>query len=207
MDTGNYRIINQDMMKLEKFDRSSYTRWTDKVKFMLMVVKLYYVMDPSLPPIPEKLVPKPRKEPDRQRVADLEKLKMIRNEEKTLACRHIKNVLSNRLYDLYSLITCPRELWKTLEFKYKSQEDDTNKYLVSQYLRFQMIDEKAILEQVHELQVLMNKLKMFSIVIPEIFQVGAVIDKLPPSWKDYSKKMMRKTEDYSLDDLLKHLRI
>ncbi|XP_024990724.1 uncharacterized protein LOC112525010 [Cynara cardunculus var. scolymus] len=166
MDSENYRILNQDMLKLEKFDGSSYTRWADKVKFMLMVVKLYYVLDPSLPPIPEDPVPEPRKQPELQRIADLEKLRMIRKEEETLACGHIKNALSNRLYDLYSPMTCPRELWKALEFKYKSQEDGTNKYNVSQYLRFQMVDETPILEQVHEL----NKLKMLSIAIPEIFK-------------------------------------
>ncbi|XP_024974719.1 uncharacterized protein LOC112512810 [Cynara cardunculus var. scolymus] len=205
MDTGNYRILNQDMMKLDKFDGSSYTRWADKVKFMLMVLKLYYALDPSFPPIPEDPVPEPGQQPDLQRIADLQKLRMIRKEEETLVCGHIKNALSDRLYDLYSPIMCPRELWKSLEFKYKSQEDGTNKYLVSQYLRFQMVDDKPILEQVHELQVLVNKLKMLSIAIPEIFQVGAVIDKLTPSWKDFSKRMMHKTEDYSLNDLLKHL--
>ena len=44
--------------------------------------------------------------------------------------------------------------------------------MVSQYLRFQMVDEKTILEQIHELQVISNKLKGLSIDIPEIFQVG-----------------------------------
>ncbi|KAJ9552894.1 hypothetical protein OSB04_016939 [Centaurea solstitialis] len=57
-----------------------------------------------------------------------------------------------------------------------------------------MVDDKPILEQVHEFQVL-------------IFQVGAITDKFPPSWKDFSKRMMHKSEDYSLDDILKHLRI
>ncbi|XP_024962386.1 uncharacterized protein LOC112502647 [Cynara cardunculus var. scolymus] len=183
------------------------TRWADKVKFMLMVVKLYYVLDPSLPLIPEDPVPELGKQPDLDKIADLEKLRLICKKEETLVCGHIKNALSDCLYDLYFPITCPRELWKALKFNYKSQEDGTNKYLVSQYLRFQMVDEKQILEQVHELQVFVNKLKMLSIAIPEIFQVGAVIDKLLPFWKHFSKRMMYKTEDYSLDELLKHLRI
>ncbi|KAJ9536248.1 hypothetical protein OSB04_un000581 [Centaurea solstitialis] len=70
-----------------------------------------------------------------------------------------------------------------------------------------MVDDKPILEQIHELQVLVNKMNSLSIKIPEIFQVGAILDKLPPSWKDFSKRMMHKSEDYSLDDMLKHLRI
>ncbi|GJX30678.1 copia-like retrotransposon [Tanacetum coccineum] len=63
------------------------------------------------------------------------------------------------------------------------------------------------MKQVHELQVLINKLKALSVPIAKAFQVGAILTKLPPSWKSFSKKMLNKTEDYSLDDLLKFLRI
>ncbi|KAJ9565839.1 hypothetical protein OSB04_001805 [Centaurea solstitialis] len=69
------------------------------------------------------------------------------------------------------------------------------------------IPTKTQQEQVHELQVLVSKLNVISIPIVELFQVGAIIAKLPPSWKDFSKRMMHKSEDFSLDDLMKHLRI
>ncbi|KAL7605703.1 uncharacterized protein LOC111907908 [Lactuca sativa] len=70
-----------------------------------------------------------------------------------------------------------------------------------------MANDKPITEQVDELQVMVNKLNVLYISIPEHFQVGAIIAKLPPSWKDFSKRMMHKSEDYSMDDLMKHLRI
>ncbi|KAJ9543865.1 LOW QUALITY PROTEIN: hypothetical protein OSB04_023572 [Centaurea solstitialis] len=207
MDTGNFRLMTQDLVKLDNFDGSNYTRWADKVKFMLMVLNLAYVMDVNLEPIPENPIPETGKQPDQKLIADLEKKRLLRKEVEHLACGHIKNALSGRLYDLYAPITCPRELWKALEHKYKAQEEGTNKYLVSKYLRFQMVDDKPILEQVHELQVLVNKMNSLSISIPEIFQVRAIIDKLPPSLKDFSKGVMHKSEDYSLDDMFKHLRI
>ncbi|KAJ9545520.1 hypothetical protein OSB04_025227 [Centaurea solstitialis] len=207
MDTGNFCLMIQDLVKLDSFDGSNYTRWADKVKFMLMVLNLAYVMDVNLEPIPENPIPEAGKQPDQTIIADLEKKRLLQKEAENLACGHIKNALSDRLYDLYAPITCPRELWKALEHKYKAQEEGTNKYLVSKYLRFQMVDDKPILEQIHELQVLVNKMNSLSITIPEIFQVGAILDKLPPSWKDFSKRMMHKSEDYSLDDMLKHLRI
>ncbi|CAI9267909.1 unnamed protein product [Lactuca saligna] len=34
--------------KLDRFDGQNYTRWTDKVRFMLNVLKLAYVLDPKL---------------------------------------------------------------------------------------------------------------------------------------------------------------
>nr|KAJ0201683.1 hypothetical protein LSAT_V11C600310780 [Lactuca sativa] len=52
-----------------------------------------------------------------------------------------------------------------------------------------------------------TSLNALSISIPELFQVCAIITKLSPSWKDFSKRMMHKSEDYSLDNLMKHLRI
>ncbi|KAI3748019.1 hypothetical protein L6452_10830 [Arctium lappa] len=207
MDTGNVRLMQQELVKLDNFDGSNYTRWAEKVKFMLMVLKLFFVLDPTLPPIPDNPVPEAGKEPDFARIADLDKQRLLRKESETLACGYIKSALSDRLYDLYAPITCPRELWTALEFKYKAQEEGTNKYLVSRYLRFQMIDDKPILEQIHELQVLENKMRVLNIPLPEIFLVGVVVDKLPPSWKDFQKRMMHKSEDYSLDDLIKHIRI
>ena len=83
-----------------------------------MVLKLYHILDPNLAPIPENLTPAPGQQLDAASIAELDKLRQIRKEEESLACGHIKNTLSDRLYDLYSPITDPRELWKALEFKY-----------------------------------------------------------------------------------------
>ncbi|KAF5775122.1 putative RNA-directed DNA polymerase [Helianthus annuus] len=195
--------MNQEFVKLDRFDGQNYTRWADKVKFMLVVLKLYYILDPDLPAIPDD----PPGEAGELPNEDLARQRLIRKEAEDLCLGHIKNSLSDRLYDLYAPIKSARELWKALEDKYKAHEEGTNKYLIAKYLDFQMVDDKSILEQVHELQVLVNKLTALSIPLPEIFQVGVIIAKLPPGWKDFSKRMMHKSEDYSLDELLKHLRI
>nr|KAJ0202736.1 hypothetical protein LSAT_V11C500229490 [Lactuca sativa] len=122
-------------------------------------------------------------------ISDLEKQRALHRESEKLCVGHIKNSLSDQLYDLYTSVKDLIELWSALELKYKAHEEGTNKYIVSKYLEFQMADDKPIMEQVHELQ------------------VGAIIAKLPPLWKDFSKRMMHKYEDYSLDDMMKHLHI
>ncbi|GJU49905.1 hypothetical protein Tco_1219460 [Tanacetum coccineum] len=94
-----------------------------------------------------------------------------------------------------------------LEFKFKQQEEGTNRYLFSKFFNFQMVDEKPILEQVHELQILVNKFNVLSISTPKMLQVGDIVSKLPASWNDILKKLINNKNDYSLDDLLKHLRI
>nr|KAJ0209478.1 hypothetical protein LSAT_V11C400170410 [Lactuca sativa] len=150
----------------------------DRFKFMLHVLKLAYVFDPKLALIP---------------------VDHCVSEE--LCVGHIKNSLSDRLYDLYAPVM------SALELKYKAYEEGSNKYLLSKYLEFQMINDKPIMKQVHELQAMVNKLNALSISIPKLFQVGAIIAKLPPSLKDFSKRMIHRSVDYSLDDLMKHLRI
>nr|KAJ0210205.1 hypothetical protein LSAT_V11C400170140 [Lactuca sativa] len=141
---------------------------------MLHVLKVVYVLEPKLAPIPANPIPKAGKTVDPTIISDLEKQRVMYRESKELCVGHIKNSLSDRLYDLYASVKDPRELWSALELKYKAHEEGTNKYLVSKYLEFQMDDDKPIMEQVHELQVM---------------------------------RMMHKYEDYSLDDLMKHLRI
>lgn len=67
-----------------------------------------------------------------------------------------------------------------------------------------MLDSKPILAQVHELQILVNKLKPAKIDISEAFQVGAIIGKLPSSQKNYRKKLLQNSDDLSLEQILKH---
>ena len=45
------KLMNQDFVRLDRFDGANFTRWKDKLKFMLTALKIYYVLDPDLPPI------------------------------------------------------------------------------------------------------------------------------------------------------------
>ena len=86
-----YKTMNQDFVKLDKFDGSNFIRWQDKMKFLLTVLKIFYVLDPNLQPI-QSPTPEDTKQLKEQR---------IKREEDELVCRgHILNTLSDRLYDL-----------------------------------------------------------------------------------------------------------
>ena len=45
--------MNQDLVKLDRFDGTNFTRWQDKLKFLLTALKIFYILDPELAPIPE----------------------------------------------------------------------------------------------------------------------------------------------------------
>nr|KAJ0185780.1 hypothetical protein LSAT_V11C900478900 [Lactuca sativa] len=148
---------------------------------MLHVLKLAFVLDPDLAPIPANPILEGGGTVDPTVIAELEKQRTLRKESEELCVGHIKNTLFDRLYDLYAPVKDPRELLNALELKYKVHEEGTNKYHVSKYLELQTVDEKSIMEQVHEVQVVVNKLNALSISILELFQVGAIIAKLATS--------------------------
>ncbi|RVW24418.1 Retrovirus-related Pol polyprotein from transposon TNT 1-94 [Vitis vinifera] len=198
MEGETIKIMNQDLVRLDRFDGSNFTRWQDKVRFLLTALKIFYILDPTLAPLLEP------KENDTPQVVAARK----KREEDELICRgHILNALSDRLYDLYTNTNSAREIWEALENKYKAEEEGTKKFLISQYIDFKFFDKKPLLPQIHELQVIVNKLKVLKIELPEAFQVGAIVAKLPSSWKGYRKRILHKSEDYSLEEIQKHLRI
>ena len=169
-DNMALKIINQDVYKLDKFDGSNFTRWKDKMHFMLTVLNVIYVLDPKLEPICE-----PSDKDSDNIVADRKK-----REEDELVCRgHILGTLSDHLHDLYTHIQSPKEIWEALEHKYTTEKRGTDKFLMFKYYEFTMFDNKLILDQVHELLVLVSKLRELKIVIPDPMIVEAIMAKLP----------------------------
>ena len=154
------KMMNQDFVHLDRFDGTNFTHWQDKLKFLLTALKIYYVLDPELEAIPA---------PSDKDTED-QKTARKKQQEDELICRgHILNALSGRLYDLYTDNPSARDIWNALEFKYKAEEEGTKKFLISKYFDFKMLDDKPILPQVHELQVIVNKLRAVKIELSESF--------------------------------------
>ncbi|XP_071920799.1 uncharacterized protein [Coffea arabica] len=108
-----FKVMNQDFVKLDRFDSTNFSRWKDKMMFFLTALKIAYVLDPSLPEIPEP------KDGDSDEV----KVQHRKRAEDELLCRgHIMNTLSDRLYDLYTAVKSPKEIWNALEYKYNTMK-------------------------------------------------------------------------------------
>lgn len=154
---SSIKVMNQDLVKLDRFDGKKFTHWQDKMTFLLTSLKIHYVLDLDLIPIPE---------PTEGDTDEVKKERKKRKEGELLCRGHIQNALFDHLYDLYIHTQSTTEIWKTLEFKFKAEEEGTKKFLISKYFDFKMLDSKLILAQVHELQVLVNKIKAIKIDIP-----------------------------------------
>ena len=90
------KLMNHDIIKLEQFDGSNFGRWKDKMIFFLTAMKLYYILDLALTPLPEPTA----KETQIQKDARLK-----RAEDALLCRRHILNALSDLQYNLYKETT------------------------------------------------------------------------------------------------------
>lgn len=56
------------------------------------------------------------------------------------------------------------------------------RYSGEKLLDFQIVDEKSILEQIHEFENIIFDLKMKDIDVRETILITTLIKKLPPSW-------------------------
>ncbi|KAL2462050.1 Retrovirus-related Pol polyprotein from transposon TNT 1-94 [Abeliophyllum distichum] len=93
-----------------------------------------------------------------------EKRKMMQEDE--FICKgHILNALFDCFYDLYTNITSAREIYNALKNKFRAEEEGTKKFLISKYFDFKFLDNIHLLGQVHELQVIINKIKSMKIEI------------------------------------------
>ncbi|GKD36163.1 zinc finger, CCHC-type containing protein, partial [Tanacetum coccineum] len=100
-----------------------------------------------------------------------------------------------------------KQIWNSLEEKYTAKKEGADKFITFKFFEFAMEDNVSILDQVHEFLILVSKFKNLNIEIPEKLLVGAIITKLPSSWHNYRKKLMHTSEDFTLDQIQKHLRI
>ena len=193
------KVMKQDLVvRPDRFDGTNFTHQQDKLKFLLTALKIFYVIDPNLPAILE-----PTDKDTEERKVECKK----RQEDECICRGHILNALSDSLYDLYIDTPSTKEIWNALKFKYRAEEEGNKKFRISKYFDFTMFDDKLILSQVHELQVIVNKLRGVKIDLPEPFQVSAITTKFPPSRKGQRKKLLHNSEDFSLEQIQNHLRI
>ncbi|GMP64195.1 hypothetical protein CsSME_00025581 [Camellia sinensis var. sinensis] len=122
-------------------------------------------------------------------------------------CRgHILNALSDSLFDVYQHLETTKQLWDILQSKYLTENATSKKFLVSNIMRFTIIDTKPIMEQFHEIQHILSQFRQKNMNMDESIVVLSIIEKQPSSWKDFKKTSKHKNEDLTLEELAQHLR-
>ena len=183
--------------KPEKFNGNDFKRWQQKMLFYLTTLNLAKFLREDAPVCSEN-------EADRQVVvATVDAWK----HSDFLCKNYILNGLDNTLYNVYSRIKTTREHWESLDRKYKTEDAGMKKFVVGRFLDYKMVDSKTIISQVQDLQVILHEIHAEGMVLSESFQVAAIIEKLPPNWKDFKNYLKHKRKEMKLEDLIVRLRI
>ncbi|GJX33743.1 zinc finger, CCHC-type containing protein [Tanacetum coccineum] len=99
-----------------------------------------------------------------------------------------------------------KELWDSLEAKYMAEDASSNKFLVSNFTNYKITDSRPVMEQYNELGIL-RRFTQHKMNMDEAIQVTCIIDKLPPSWKDFKHILKHLKDELTLVELGSHLRI
>ncbi|GKC80246.1 hypothetical protein Tco_1131020 [Tanacetum coccineum] len=94
-----------------------------------------------------------------------------------------------------------------LETKYMAEDASSKKFLVSNFTNYKMTDLSLVMEQYNELLGILGRFTQHKMNMNEAIRVSCIIDKLPPSWKDFKHTLKHLKEELTLVELGSHLRI
>ena len=81
------------------------------------------------------------------------------------------------------------------------------KFIVGKFLDYKMVDSKSVISQIQDLQVILHDIHAERMTLSDSFQVAAIIEKLPPTWKDFKNYLKHKCKEMNLEELIVRLRI
>ena len=121
-------------------------------------------------------------------------------------CRHtILTTLSNKLFDVYCAYKEAKVIWESMLKKYTTEDVGKQKFVIRNYYKWEMVDNKDIKLQINEYHRLLEELRAEKIEPPEQFIAGLLIEKLLDSWNDYKQQLKQKQKQLFLADLVTHI--
>ncbi|GJZ29223.1 hypothetical protein Tco_0573870 [Tanacetum coccineum] len=193
-------IVANHAEKPEKFNGQNFKRWQQKMFFYLTTLGLARFLKETVPQVEP---PAEGQSSNQQAVQAVEAWK-----HSEFLCRnYVLNGLVDSLYNVYCKTTTAKELWESLERKYKTEDAGTKKFVVARFLDYKMVDSKSVVSQVQDLQVLLHDIHAEGMTLSETFQAAAIIEKLPPSWVEFKNYLKHKRKEMSVEDLVVRLRI
>ncbi|CAL1369645.1 unnamed protein product [Linum trigynum] len=130
-----------DIKRPFRFVGVNFRRWRQKIEFYLTTKKLAHCLTSMPVELPEE-------------ATDEERVVSAKEREHDFLCKnYILSGMAEDLYDYYAdNKNTAMMIWNALQKKYDTEEAGAKKYVVSRYLRYQMVDDKSVEVQSHELQ-------------------------------------------------------
>ena len=115
--------------KLEMFNGINFKRWQQKMLFYLTTLNLTKFLNEDGPKLDVG-------ETYKEKLAAVDAW----NHSNFLCRNYVLNGLENTLYNVYSPLKTAKELWDSLDKKYKTEYVGLKKFIVDKFLNFKMVD-------------------------------------------------------------------
>ncbi|KAL2250203.1 UNVERIFIED_CONTAM: Retrovirus-related Pol polyprotein from transposon TNT 1-94 [Sesamum indicum] len=173
----------------DKFSGHFFKRWQQQMKIWLTMKGLLSVIQ-VIRPEPTDTDPK---------TAEIAQW----TERDQIGRGAILSALSNTLFDVYcSDSYTAKSLWDEFDRKYNTEEQGLEKYSVFKFMRYQMVEDRSVGEQNHEIIDLEHALADAKMKLPKKFLVMSIVDKFSKSWENFGMTLKHQKGRLSLDDLM-----
>lgn len=172
-----------DISKIEVFDGRNFKRWQERLSSILDIHGVAWALTNT------------------QNDQNAENWQYANK-----VCRHtILSTLSDELFDVYCSYKESKAIWDSMVLKYTAEDVGKQKFVIGNFYRWEMNDEKDIKSQINEYHKLIEDLKAEKIVLQEEFVAGILIEKLPESWSDYKQQLKHRHKQLTLAELITHI--
>jgi len=103
-------------------------------------------------------------------------------------CQHtLLSALFNDLFNVYCSYKETKEIWDSLILKCIVEDVVKQIFIIGNYYRWELIEDKDIKTQINEYHKLLEDIKVENIILPDEFVLELLIEKLLSSWTDYKQ--------------------
>nr|GEU74875.1 zinc finger, CCHC-type [Tanacetum cinerariifolium] len=88
-----------------------------------------------------------------------------------------------------------------------AEDSSSKKFLVSNFTNYKMTNSIPVMGQYNELLGILRRFTQHKMNMNEAIQVSCIIDKLPPSWKDFKHILKHQKKELTLFELGSRLRV
>ncbi|XP_021315206.1 uncharacterized protein LOC110434804 [Sorghum bicolor] len=117
------------------------------------------------------------------------------------------SVIDEGMVPLYMDMPTGKDMWDALQAKFGVPDAGSELYLMEQFYDYKMVDDRSVVEQAHEIQMLAKELENNKCVLPDKFVAGDIIAKLPPTWRDFVTSLKHRRQEFIVTDLVASLRV
>ncbi|KFK23025.1 hypothetical protein AALP_AAs48951U000100, partial [Arabis alpina] len=180
----------------DKFDGRSFKMWQKKMHFYLTTLNLEKYIRVDCPTLPA----------DNTDFHALASVDAWRHGD--FLCKgYIQSRLVDQLFNVFSNAATSKELWDSLDKKYRSEDVGSQKNAVAKFENYKMVDSRPLMEQVDEVHNLLHEIHAEGMRLCETYQVACMIEKLPPGFTDFKNYLKLKRKWMSMENLIMRLRI